>query len=104
MAKGTQSKEIITQKILEVFPNSFLYNGNKEIRIPMVESGENIQIKINLVCAKENVINGAADAIPGEPVVTSNTATTSAFSETAMNAPTEQEKQNVKDLLAKLGL
>jgi len=101
-AKGTSSKEIVTKKILETFPGSFI--NEKEIRIPMTESGEAIQLKCVLTCAKVNVINGAVDAIPGEPIIASDTATTSTFSETAMNTPTEQEKQNVKDLLAKLGL
>ena len=36
-AKGSQSKEIITQKILEVFAGAFV--NDKEIRIPMLEDG-----------------------------------------------------------------
>ena len=39
-AKGTEAKKIIMNKILESFPNSFLYNDGKEIRINIQENGE----------------------------------------------------------------
>ena len=38
--KGSFAKAEITEKIMEVFSGSFLYNGGKEIRIPCVENGE----------------------------------------------------------------
>ena len=44
MAKGAISKIEITKKILEMFEGSFTYNGGKEIRIPLIEEGEEIQI------------------------------------------------------------
>ena len=41
MARGTASKEVITQKILDTFKDSFKYD--KEIRIPIMEDGEYIE-------------------------------------------------------------
>ena len=104
MAKGALAKERITQKILEVFPGSFKYD--KEIRIPMMENGEQIQIKVTLTAAKTNVDVGGDVAMPGEQ--------TGAFAATSEPAhlkrdavviePTEQEKENVKSFLNMLGM
>jgi phenylacetate-coenzyme A ligase PaaK-like adenylate-forming protein len=46
-AKGAESKEKIVQKILDTFEGAFPYE--KEIRIPMNENGEDIEIKVTLV-------------------------------------------------------
>jgi hypothetical protein len=92
MARGASSKEIITKKILEVFDGAFI--NDKEIRIPMEEGGETVQIKVALTCAKVNVERGGASSV--------------ASSEPAAPAQkvevTEEEKQNVQKLMAGLGL
>ena len=62
MARGTESKNIITAKLLETFAGSFIYDKN--IIIPMVENGESLQIKIALTCIKTNV--SAEDSTPAE--------------------------------------
>lgn len=62
MARGTESKNIITAKLLETFAGSFIYDKN--IIIPMVENGENLQIKIALTCIKTNV--STEDSTPAE--------------------------------------
>jgi hypothetical protein len=106
-ARGSEAKEFITKKLLETFDGSFLYNNGKEIRIPVTENGENLQIKIALTCAKTNVEQGEDTALPGATkvgAVESNqnilqSATTSTVAE-----PTEEEKRNVSELIAKLGL
>ena len=98
MAKGTQSKQDAIQKILNLFPNSFLYE--KEIRIPYQEDGENIQLKCTLTCAKTNVGENDDVAIPGE--VVDNTILTD--ENPNRNMPTEEEKENVKKLLESFGL
>lgn len=105
MAKGTASKEIITQKILETFDQSFKYD--KEIRIPLVEDGELIQIKCTLTCAKVNVEPNGDTALPGEVPVQNNAinfdSTTKNEEETYIE-PTQEEKANVKKLMEALGL
>lgn len=94
-AKGTESKAKITEKILEVFSNSFLYN-DKEIRIPMMENGERVEIKCTLVCAKTNV--GSDDMDVREP------AQATSDQSPANLEITEEEKKEVVSLIDKLGL
>ena len=96
MARGAESKQIITDKILQTFEGAFIYGG-KEIRVPLQENGERVEIKVTLTCAKENVGGDSAFAAPqGE---TSQVAQASAPA-----APTEQEKANIADLMSRLGL
>lgn len=97
MAKGQISKQDATQKILNLFPGSFVYE--KEIRIPYQEDGENIQLKCTLICAKVNVGENEDAAIPGEAVIESNPQTDKPTIST-----TEEEKQNVKSLMEAFGL
>ena len=89
MARGTESKAIIVEKILQTFPGSFSYD--KEIRIPMQENGETVQIKVTLTAAKTNVeVNSTSAAektinVENKPI-------------------TQEEKNQVVDLIARLGL
>ena len=97
MARGSQSKESITQTILNTFQGSFVYG--KEIRVPMDENGERVEIKITLTCAKENVGGGEANSVENGGAV-------SAFNidNPASAIPTEEEKKNISDLLNRLGI
>ena len=104
MAKGALAKEEIMNKILEVFPGSFKYE--KEIRVPMIENGEMLQIKITLTAAKNMVDNGADVAIPGD--MSGSFAPSPSPAQLKQNAtvvePTEEEKERVKNLVELLGL
>ena len=98
MARGSILKEQITNKILETFPDSFVFD--KVIIIPGVENSENLQIKVALTCAKVNVERGGDTALPGDTVsAVAPTSTPSALAE-----PTAEEKERVSNLLSKLGL
>lgn len=105
-AKGSVSKEQITAQILAAFQGSFTYD--KEIRIPIMENGELLQIKCVLTCAKVNVENGGDTAVPGTTAtVSTNQTAPSTVSTGFMNppvAPSAEEKQAVADLVSKLGL
>ena len=73
MPKGTVAKTIISKKILDTFEGAFPYNDGKEIRIPIEEDGEIIQIKVTLTAAKVAVEPGSDNAIPtADNVVTNN--------------------------------
>ena len=98
-ARGSESKNIITAKLLETFAGSFIYDKN--IIIPMVENGESLQIKIALTCAKINVESGMDTAIPG--AAPQSTATPKPLDNHGIVEPTEEEKQRVVDLINKLG-
>lgn len=102
MARGAQAKSDVMQKILETFSGSFKYNEGKEIRVPVMEGGELVQIKITCTCAKENVEIGADAAIPGDFPAPKTTAPTPERTEPV--AVSDAEKQKVADLLKQLGL
>jgi len=104
MAKGQIAKAEITKKILSNFDGAFLYNDGKEIRIPMVENGENIQIKVTLTAAKENVEQGADNAVPGAAADKIEFEDNPSTVSKPVVEPTEAEKNNVNDLLRALGL
>lgn len=105
MARGAASKEQVMAGILAAFPGSFKYD--KEIRIPMSEDGEIIQIKCVLTAAKVNVENGGDTAVPGTITTTATkvaAASVNSVPTNFMNEPTAEEKQAVADLVSKLGL
>ena len=101
MARGQEEKLIVINKIKEVFPEAFEYD--KVIRIPIGD----IQIKVALTCAKDNVEPGGDTAVPGikatkvtiaegaEPVFEDVSATVE---------PSEEELNAVSNLMESLGL
>ena len=93
-AKGTESKAKIIEKLLATFDGAFTCDGGKEIRIPMVEGGETVQIKVALTCAKVNV-----EPAGGAPTEASAPKTFSGSFEI-----TPEEKEEVANLIDKLNL
>ena len=107
--KGSESKAKLIKELLDYFGDrAFLYNDGKELRVNFTEAGAPVQIKVAFTAAKEVVSNGDDTALPGVEKVTSTTQETSAGAVfgafLAAPQPTEEEKQNIKDLLSKLGL
>ena len=98
--KGAEAKQKITQKILETFPNSFIYD--KEIRIPVEENGEIIQIKITLTAAKVAVSPDGMEAVPAATPASDGVLDFSTHAERI--EPTDEEKHNIASLLQSLGL
>ena len=96
MARGASSKQAVIDKILETFQGSFVYG--KELRVPMVEDGEQVEIKVTLACAKTNVGEGAVagDFESGNAVQISVTE--------APAKPTQAEIDNISKLMDRLGL
>ncbi len=96
MARGTEAKEYITNKLLEVFEGAFLNENGKEIRIPYTEDGEDLEIKVSLTCAKTNV----------REIVNKNDWTKNATVYENPNPqliePTKEEKERVQEFLNKL--
>jgi hypothetical protein len=101
-AKGSIAKEEIIAKILETFQGSFKYD--KEIRIPVLENGEPVQIKVTLTCAKTNVENDENDSRVAVLSETKAASASTPVTKTSVAEPTAEEKQAVADLCAKLGL
>lgn len=98
MARGAEAKNSIWDKMLEVYPDAFWEDTGKILRIPMIENGERIEVKVTLTAAKNNLgeaeLKSAFDAAVSTSTVTEN----------SILEPTEEEKANVNKLLASLGM
>ena len=104
-ARGSESKNIITAKLLETFAGSFIYDKN--IIIPMVENGESLQIKIALTCIKTNV--SAEDSTPAEFKAAPASDNELNFEDTPTPSPAEinatpEEKANIARLVEKFNI
>ena len=94
MARGSEEKELVLNKIKEVFPNAFEYE--KVLRIPVGD----VQIKVVLTCAKDNVEVGRDIALPGETVV----APSAVQEQSALVEPSQEELDAINSLMASLNL
>ena len=102
MARGAEEKQIIIDKIKEVFPEAFEYD--KTIRIPIGD----IQIKVALTAAKDNVEPGGDTAVPGvkatKVVAIANGAEPVFEEASAIVEPSAEELNTVSNLMESLGL
>lgn len=97
-ARGAEAKEKITKRLLETFEGAFKYD--KEIRIPILENGEIIQIKCVLTAAKVNVEMGGDTAMP---VAQKPKADLGKVEEKTLIEPTAEEKATVSQFLKTMG-
>ena len=99
-AKGTESKNIIFNKLQEIFSNAFWEDQGKILRIPLDENGTRVEVKVTLTAAKTNLegetVQSAFEA--SSPVVKTTE------TEKVILEPTQEEKDNVNRLIASLGL
>ena len=101
MAKGAEEKQIVIDKIKEVFPEAFEYD--KTIRIPIGD----IQIKVALTAAKDNVEPGGDTAVPGVKAtkVTIAEGAEPVFEDVSKTIePSQSELDAVNNLMSQLGL
>lgn len=101
MARGQEEKLIVINKIKEVFPEAFEYD--KTIRIPIGD----VQIKVALTAAKDNVEPGGDVAVPGVKAtkVTIAEGAEPVFEDvSAAVEPSEEELNAVSNLMESLGL
>ena len=101
MAKGAEEKQIVIDKIKEIFPEAFEYD--KTIRIPIGD----VQIKVALTAAKDNVEPGGDVAVPGAKAtkVTIAEGAEPVFEDvSAAVEPSEEELNAVSNLMTQLGL
>ena len=93
MARGAEEKLQIQNQILETFNGAFVYG--KEIRVPVGD----VQIKVVLTCAKDNVAAGADETIPGAEVVAIEMASEEHIEPSALKV-SEEEKNKAAAMLA----
>ena len=102
MARGQEEKLIVINKIKEVFPEAFEYD--KVIRIPIGD----VQIKVALTAAKDNVEPGGDMVVPGvkiKKVVAIANGAEPVFEEaSAIVEPSAEELNTVSNLMESLGL
>ena len=102
MARGQEEKLIVIDKIKEVFPEAFEYD--KTIRIPIGD----IQIKVALTAAKDNVEPGGDTTVPGvkatKVVAIANGAEPVFEDVSATVEPSAEELNAVSSLMESLGL
>ena len=101
-ARGAIAKEQIIEKLLQFFPGSF--KNDKEIRIPVEENGEEIQIKVTLTAAKVNVPNPNEESVAFESTSSDIDVTSSKADVAEVAELTEEEKKEVEDLMKTLNL
>lgn len=105
MAKGTESKNVVFEKLLEVFPEAFWEDQGKILRVPLNENGSRVEIKVTLTAAKTNL--GGED-IPSAFKSSISTPKLEEISKTLEKTenlePTQEEKDNIAKLMASLGL
>ena len=101
MARGQEEKLIVINKIKEVFPEAFEYD--KTIRIPVGD----VQIKVALTTAKDNVEPGGDAAVPGIKAtkVTIAEGSEPVFEDVSKTIePSQSELDAVNNLMSQLGL
>ena len=106
MAKGNIAKENLINKIIESLGESYLGTYDKKYYFVMPENGEKVQIAISMTCPKTPVEFAATNDAGGDWNFTDDTpkAAPIAVSNAAPAEITEAEKQNIADLMARLGL
>ena len=105
MAKGTESKNIIFNKLQEVYPNAFFEDEGKILRIPLTENGERVEIKVTLTAAKTNLGEGLIGAFASADTSIPQTSSINTPTTSAVNIEmTQEEKDNVINLLNALGM
>ena len=101
-SRGAEEKQIVIDKIKEVFPEAFEYD--KTIRIPVGD----VQIKVVLTAAKDNVEPGGDAAVPGtkatKVVAIANGAEPVFEEASAIVEPSAEELNTVSNLMESLGL
>lgn len=98
-SKGAEEKQMVINKIKEVFPEAFEYD--KVIRIPIGD----VQIKVALTTAKDNVEPGGDVTLPGATLVKATKDTITEGAEPVFEAaPSQEELDAVNNLMTQLGL
>ena len=100
MAKGSQAKINVTNKIANAFGEDWIGEVNKKLYVWADDGGERVQISITLTCPKIQVDAPDKNYVPDNDW--SEDGAASALTPAA--EVTEEEKKNIADLMARLGL
>ena len=105
-AKGTIAKQKVAQKIAEIFGQDFVGEFDKKLYVWTEENGEQVQVAISMTCPK-NPVGGEARKIDFK-AETGNSLNFEDMSAAPVPPQSieisDEEKQNIADLMKKLGL
>ena len=87
MAKGSVAKEAVAHKIMELYGNDYVGVENNKVYVYEDDGGERVQIAISFTCPKKGLERKTNDA--ANPNV---------------RHATREEKEEVLDLMERLGL
>lgn len=108
MAKGAEAKQRIADKMAEVFGSDWIGEYEKKYYIWSSENNERIQVAISMTCPKVPIEVSETTNITSEDNSNwnwGNSSTSNTTPSTQASAEiTEEEKKNLADLMAKLGL
>ena len=101
-AKGTIAKEVIANKLKEVFGADFLGEVNKKIYIQVPENGEMVQIAVSMTYTKTPISVSTAPVVrngimdfEAEPELVASKITIEV---------TEDERATIQDMMRRFGL
>ena len=107
MAKGSNAKVIVENKIKEAFGNDFIGVADKKIYVWADDGGERVQIAISMTCPKTGIAGGdpiaATDNDPGDWNFEDSPSgvTVTPFEPAEVSA---EEQAKINDLMTRLGL
>ena len=104
MAKGSGAKAKVVETIKQAFGKDFLGEYDKKAQVVALENGERVQVAISLTCPKTPIDFGNSVSMDLGGRDFSDEAVSVPVVESAPAEITEEEKQNIADLMAKLGL
>ena len=107
MAKGAVAKENVIKILADAFGSNFIGEFDKKVYVYANDGGEMVQIAISLTCPKNPIqVDDSVSLDDGDLDFTDDTPKTSKIAVSA--APpaeiTDEEKKNIAELMAKLGL
>lgn len=108
-ARGSVAKENVIKKLAQAFGNDFIGENDKKVFLWANDGGERVQIALTLTCPKTFIdAPGAGAAAPSENLGDWDFGDEAPKPVVATKAEpaviTEQEVENIAELLKKLGL
>jgi hypothetical protein len=97
--KGAAAKEQVIKRISSAFGEDFIGEVDKKIYVWANDNGEKVQIAISLTCPKNFVENISSVKSKNDEILDFSAETPSANVEIS-----DEEKKNIAELMAKLGL
>lgn len=97
--KGAAAKEQVIKRISSAFGEDFIGEVDKKIYVWANDNGEKVQIAISLTCPKNFVENVSSVKNKNDEILDFSAETSNTNVEIS-----DEEKKNIAELMAKLGL